>query len=412
MVSSYIALLAHLLTNIILLNRKDKPMRTETELFYEPISILEHLSKAHHAEMSGSQLAFICGLLKQHKPKKIVEIGVAAGGGTAVILNCISLLHLDAEMFSVDLSVEYYRDKRKKTGYMAEEYKQHTEKPPKHKLYVGRYAVECLDEIGDDIDFLILDTVHSLPGELLDFLAYYPFLKERCIIILHDIAINHLSRHDSLEFATKVLFDTVTAEKILNLGTGNILPNIGAFMVTRDTGRNIADVFSALTLTWAYMPEARCLTLYRDLYSEYYTPNELRLFDLAVQMNRQSIEYRRDMRLREFGETCKWIGTIVENLKNRVYIYGCGEFGKKFCHILRYCNIEVGGYIISDGEVKSDCVENIYYLSEVNLEKGKDVILVGVNIPLQEEICVQLQRQGIEEYIVPGSKICDYLSNI
>lgn len=89
-------------------------MKTDTQLYYEPISILDLLQARSKVEMSPRQLAFLCGLIKEYKPQKIVEIGVAAGGTSSVILNCISLLGLETEMYSIDLSPYYYRDRSKK----------------------------------------------------------------------------------------------------------------------------------------------------------------------------------------------------------------------------------------------------------------------------------------------------------
>lgn len=91
-------------------------MKTDTQLYYEPISILDLLQARSKVEMSPRQLAFLCGLIKEYKPQKIVEIGVAAGGTSSVILNCISLLGLETEMYSIDLSPYYYRDRSKKNG--------------------------------------------------------------------------------------------------------------------------------------------------------------------------------------------------------------------------------------------------------------------------------------------------------
>lgn len=70
--------------------------------------------------MSKEQSAFICGLIKKYKPKKILELGVAAGETTAIIMNCCSILGLNAEIYSVDLNENFSRDITKKTGYLIE----------------------------------------------------------------------------------------------------------------------------------------------------------------------------------------------------------------------------------------------------------------------------------------------------
>ena len=40
-------------------------------------------------EMSESESAFLCGALKQFHPKKILEIGVAGGATTAIIVQTL-----------------------------------------------------------------------------------------------------------------------------------------------------------------------------------------------------------------------------------------------------------------------------------------------------------------------------------
>ena len=183
------------------------------ELYYEPTELSKHLG--NKAEMSITDQAFVGGLIKKFRPEKLVEVGVSAGGTTAIILNCLSMLELDTKMYSVDKSTNYYLDRAKKTGYLVDECKEIENVRKNHTLMTGKYFVEFIEEIGKEIDFLILDTAHSLPGEILDFLACFPFLKEGCIVVLHDIILNHLDNRK--EFATKLLFDTVVAEKYLNI---------------------------------------------------------------------------------------------------------------------------------------------------------------------------------------------------
>lgn len=111
-------------------------MTHTVKLFKEPLKIRDNLSE-DGAEMSELQLSMLCGLIKEYRPQKIVEVGVAAGGTTAVILNCLSLIELDTWVYSVDLSERYYRDTSKKTGYLAEEYKKLTNKKVNHQQYGG-----------------------------------------------------------------------------------------------------------------------------------------------------------------------------------------------------------------------------------------------------------------------------------
>ncbi len=381
-------------------------INTETELYYKPIEVLNRL-KCKDAEMTKQQLAFLCGLIKVHKPKKIVEIGVAAGGTTAVILQCLSLLNCNTQMFSLDLSDNYYRDKTKKTGYLIEKYKKTFNSNIIHSLYTGKYSVEYLEKIGKDIDFLILDSVHSLPGELLDFLAFYPFLKLGSIVVLHDIALNHYSNNLN-GFATKVIFDNVAAKKIIDIHSEKEFPNIGAFIVTEDTKKYINNVFSALTLTWAYLPDDTELILYRECYKKNYTYLQLKLYDMAVQLNKKTIKKQICKKKEEFNHIYRWI----EDIKSKkVYIYGYGNYGKKLYELMQLCNISFRGYIISDEVEKMKCDETIYYLSEIKIDK-EEVILIGVNSSLHLEILTALERKGIKEYIVPNDYVFEFIEQL
>lgn len=376
------------------------------ELFFEPIEILDSLSDGYKAEMSNEQLAFLCGLIRRYKPEKIVEIGVAAGGTTVVVLNCLSMLGLDVRMYSIDLSGEYYRDKSKKTGYLIEECKSGLKKNWEHTLYTGKVAVEYLETIGKGIDLLILDTVHRLPGEILDFLACYPFLKKGSVVVLHDIAVNHYGSN-AQAFATKLLFDTVSAEKYMGICDDNVFPNIGAFVINDDTEQSIDDIFSALTITWNYLPENQELFLYRTFYEKYYPIKNIRIFDIAVQLNRRTVDknvWMKEEFIREIvKEVLGWNGIIKGK---RIYIYGCGYFGRKLSDLLGQTGgIELAGYIISDGQKKTETKFPVYYLSEISLTKDQDVIFVGVRPALQEEICAELQSKGFTDYIMPSEKM-------
>jgi predicted O-methyltransferase YrrM len=76
-----------------------------------------------HTEMSESEVEFLFGLLDKKRPQKLVEVGVAAGGTTAAIIEHLSEAEYLCKMYSIDKSEAYYRDTTKETGYYATEYK-------------------------------------------------------------------------------------------------------------------------------------------------------------------------------------------------------------------------------------------------------------------------------------------------
>lgn len=55
------------------------------------------------SRMWGNQRAFLNGVVRKFKPKKVLEIGVAEGGSSIVILNAINDIK-NSHLFSIDLS--------------------------------------------------------------------------------------------------------------------------------------------------------------------------------------------------------------------------------------------------------------------------------------------------------------------
>ncbi len=157
--------------------------------------ILEKIpSVKNEPEMTPFESAFLCGLIKQQMPKKIVEVGIAGGGTSAIIMECLSKLSDGCEFHAVDISEKFYRDKKKRSGFLAEEAGKYI-KNVKYQVHLGKIAVEYIDVIGENIDLLLLDTTHALPGEVLDFLTLYPYLSKNATVVLHDTAYNHFAKY-------------------------------------------------------------------------------------------------------------------------------------------------------------------------------------------------------------------------
>lgn len=70
-------------------------------------------------EMTEFESAFLCGMLKVCRPKKILEVGVAGGATTAIILQTLEDFGEPYEMHSIDASATFYRDRTKPSGFLA-----------------------------------------------------------------------------------------------------------------------------------------------------------------------------------------------------------------------------------------------------------------------------------------------------
>lgn len=162
----------------------------------------------------------------------------------------------------------------------------------KHELYLGKYLPQIIDEIGDDIDFVILDTVHSLPGEVLDFPVMLPYLKDGAIVVLHDVRHNQYRPKVWHGYATAVVLSAVTSEeKFLNFepeaeNRPYCYSNIAAFSISQRTREYIENLFFSLVITWHYVPDEKQLGIYREFYKEHYPKELVDIFNEAVKMNR------------------------------------------------------------------------------------------------------------------------------
>ncbi|MDR1235822.1 MAG: class I SAM-dependent methyltransferase [Holosporaceae bacterium] len=237
--------------------------------------------------MSKTELEFLISLIKKYKPKKILEIGVFKGGSSAVILNSIKDMR-ETKLYSIDLSETCYSDSSKPTGYVVNEHFLHLAKD-KWKLYLGNMAAKFIDEIGGDIDFVFIDTMHTNPGEILDFLQILPFLKEEAVVVFHDVSC-HIFAGEKL-WTNCALLSTIKGRKIIP----NIIPysdlwfdiplafpNIGAIKLEAKQQRFAFDYFNLLVLPWYYMPNDEQISLLKAFFKKHYNDFCCSIFERAV----------------------------------------------------------------------------------------------------------------------------------
>jgi predicted O-methyltransferase YrrM len=127
-------------------------------------------------------------LLKRRKIKTIVEIGTAQGG---TLYTWCKIATSDALIISIDLpggpfgggytlnDIKKFRKHRRKNQ------KLHFLRKDSHKQETKNKLLEILD--GRKIDFLFIDGDHSYRGVKKDFQQYSPLVKQRGLIVLHDI---------------------------------------------------------------------------------------------------------------------------------------------------------------------------------------------------------------------------------
>ncbi len=254
------------------------------------LSIMNSLGEDYknYSEMSNQDRAFLNTLLLRKQPKKVLELGVSMGGSSVMILNAIKNIQ-DSMLYSCDYNEKHYRIKDKNTGFYVDNF---PELKNKWKLYCGGFALNYLDIIGADIDFCLIDTVHSNPGEILDVLMVLPYLKKDAIIVFHDTNLHLRTDIESDQITNSLLMSVIKGEKLIPANKpytssyGPCFPNIGAIQVNDSTFDFIYEIFNILTIRWSYMPSDNDIEQFTNFLQKFYGENYVEYFRAVVERQR------------------------------------------------------------------------------------------------------------------------------
>ncbi len=344
-------------------------MFDEVKLYYDPIDkCKEYCSDiSTYSEMNIEEQAFLCGLLKSKQPHNILEIGVAAGGTTSIILTCLSLLNIKSTLFSVDKESLYYRDGKRKTGFIAESIQNKISECVCHKTFLGEVIPCAIEKINEGIDFLILDTTHVLPGELLDFLVVLPFLNSNATVVLHDIMYN-FDEPDPRGIATKVIFSSVNSRKWYMGFKNKMLENIGAFDIDNEFCNYIDEIFWGLTFSFSYFEDEQ---LYKNKLNELYPKRKHWLMEL---FNNQHKAKCVEIVKKHYG--CK-LENLIEKweIMNHLYLYGAGYFAKVYKDFAEYYGLKVDGCVVTDKNDQFDIDLPVYSIDDIDFEENTGIVL-------------------------------------
>lgn len=251
---------------------------TEIEIPLSPTSALDG-QLALYSQMLRSERDFLRIMIEKFMPHKALELGVAHGASSALILD--ALCH-DGLLFSVDYLEKYYRDPTKNTGWACQLLVPMLQN--KWHLFTGGLAAKFMDKIGGGVDFVLLDTMHLMPGELLDFLFVYPFLSNDVIVVIHDISVFQGRASGDIQTSRipcRLLFSLLPGvEKFVpsNADEPDRLPNIGAVHLDVNTNSIIDDIFSLLELPWCYQLTDDDVAVTKEFVSRHYGGEYGRLF--------------------------------------------------------------------------------------------------------------------------------------
>jgi hypothetical protein len=237
--------------------------------------------------LGGNEPYFINGLIRKFKPKNCLEIGVANGGSSILILNAIKDIP-DSNLISLDFNTQLFIDQSKKTGYRVKQY--FPELTKKWKLLTGQQPHKFLIKLNMKFDFVFLDTVHSAPGEILNFIELLPFLNENAIFVLHDL-LWHLDRKRNFFPSNVYLFPVIYGDKVLLKNKDGSIGNTGAIFLYKNQEKHYLDYFFLLLSFWEYIPKDKELNDLRIFIKNFYKKEiYLKIFDTSVIKNKISFK--------------------------------------------------------------------------------------------------------------------------
>lgn len=236
--------------------------------------------------MSPTDLKFLIHMIKKKRPKKILEIGVCNGGSSYYLLKESgpkTIVH------SVDIEKECPLDKSRLCGYTVEDNLDKSAWENRWIRHLGMDVIDCIDEIGGDIDFVLLDTVHTMPGEFLSYLAIIPYLKKNAVVVLHDVYDNYheiiggkmLTTWFADSFCTGLLLSSVPSKR--KYMPNDEIPNIGAFVQSGKSIDYVYDVLRSLFVKWRYIPDDM-MKKYSSMIREKYGDRAGTYFDKCLEM--------------------------------------------------------------------------------------------------------------------------------
>ena len=252
---------------------------------YENNIITTKMKSDSRWHLGGNEPYFINGLIRKFKPKNCLEIGVANGGSSILILNAIKDIP-GSSLISLDLNTQLYFNKSQKTGYRVNQF--FPELTKNWKLLTGQQPHKFLIKLNMKFDFVFLDTAHSAPGEILNFIEILPFLNENAIFVLHDI----LWHFTQTKFypSNVYLFPVIYGDKVLLKDKYGSIGNIGAVFLHNNQEKHYIDYFLLLFAFWEYMPKDNEINDLKIFIKNFYKKDiYLKIFDIAVMKNKISI---------------------------------------------------------------------------------------------------------------------------
>lgn len=158
------------------------------KLFSDTVrSVLQHYgqTRSSHGGIDFHTAGHLLSLIEATKPVNLVEIGVASGASTCLILRLLEKMNSTAVLSSFDIGRTVFQAPDMAIGHLVRE--TFPEGTPAWRLNTGMMSSDVARTIEGKADFVFIDANHEHPWPAIDTLMAISFTKPGCLILHHDI---------------------------------------------------------------------------------------------------------------------------------------------------------------------------------------------------------------------------------
>lgn len=327
--------------------------------------------------VSQNDAAFLTGLVQEAAPDAVVEIGVASGCSSAVLLHALASVHGTPDpsnpwLYSFDAIDYCYFDPLRRVGEAVDELAPGLKSAWRLTIDQALAARRVLR--GREVSFAFIDANHCHPWPTFDLLALLPVLGRGAWVALHDIRLSQLSSKPEYQaHGAEYLFNEWPWTK----RTEPFGRNIGAIRLDAPRDEIVDYCLELLTKAWHVCPP-------REVRAALELP-ELFLRDDAI-AQRADIVLRRAMRAAGSGS------------ERPLILWGAGQAGRDGLTLLRSIGFHVDGFVDRDLRKHGTRIEGIDIRDPGSLRVSDNprpfVVACGL---YAEAISRELQAQGFVE---------------
>lgn len=220
--------------------------------------------------ITKNECLFINAILHLKKAKNVLEIGVASGYSSAIILKTIQEINQSDSLYeltSLDNTKHCYFDNTKRTGIYLYKTLPHLVK----HFNLKHFSTASIDSklINKKFDVCFIDANHKHPYPALDLLFTIDYMNDDAVYILHDINLAKNNSNFKDSNGPLFLFDGLLGPKFLGeINKGDQHANIGAWLLpTNKKKQEIKD--NIVNLIKNHKFEQNLSTEYLKKYAEF-----------------------------------------------------------------------------------------------------------------------------------------------